>query len=84
MQKIKLLLISILITTLSSCGQTSNTEKTLKIESKTYECMTDWMTSKGVDWKELKSGFENYFVQGGSNQCVYGLEGPEINSALSL
>ena len=64
MQKIKLLLFSILISTLSSCGQTSNTEKTLKIESKTFECMTDWMTSKGVDWKELKSGFENYFSQG--------------------
>lgn len=64
MQKNKLLLILILITTLTSSGQSSNKEKTLKIESKTFECITNWMTSKGVDWKELKSGFENYFVQG--------------------
>ena len=52
------------------------------------------MLHKGISFETIKKVVgdsyyvqefaKNYFVKGGSNECVYDLEGPEINSALSL
>ena len=66
-KRIAITLTTLLLIVFISCAQKREHNATngySNIEKETKKCLDDWMDANHVEWKELKSIFENYFISG--------------------
>ena len=66
MKRIYMLIIAFFSLTLNSCGQKNekNYDGYTDLEIETEKCLDKMFGDNGVEWKELKTVFENYFSSG--------------------
>ena len=66
-KRITITLTTLLLVVFISCAQKKEANVTngySNLEKETEKCLDEWMDAHHVEWKELKSIFENYFISG--------------------